>query len=994
MADYNPSQAASHGHTYGVGSQWRVSDSWVWFRSHTANNYRSVAGFRFDIPDSVDPATVTGCTLKVNAANAGSGFETLITAVPRATDFANTSTNRPNDVWSTTHGTVAFDSLSGPAVNDEFTSDDFSSVMESCLDATTASGGYYEIAVLVEATGAATTYANQIQGDVTSPTYPIVLSLEITAGAGVTTTAPVVTLTVPAVTVATTFDADVTTTAASVTATAQASGSGPSAVVTAAPTVSATCGTVQISTDNLVANDSTNSIHWRSYTIWWPTTAAPAGGHPVVAYVHGGRWQAGGRTPSSSDENYLDPDWRDACLDAGLAVMSIDYRLTAQDAVLQTQVRTTQPLPIKDVKTAILHLQNAASSATTGDDTLPLNGETMVIAGHSAGAHLALWTVATTDDTAAYLTGRENAATLGTWGDGRNGYQATSWSATYQYTYEYTFAPWGDGVVASGGTAPDDANNTHTEITPMAGAFLYAPIWDIWGAQTWSSDSVVDTANIWAVRTIYGLHASALGGGTNPLTVEGQRYEGDIEDYIQATATETVPGTYDSTHYNTRLSTTARTLPALGVAYSDDDLLIGPVAGFTPMSAFYTAQGADVGTTQTMSSAGEVVLSAGEVEKTGLTAIKLPSGTDHPDVLFDSSPADFLTWRAAVLATDGAATTVAPLVAVTVPAPAISYDAGVTVSAASVTVAGGVAAGGVLVNATAASVSVAPGASAGSTTGEETEPASVLTTFTPGAATVSVDAMTTTTAPVASLTAGTVGITADADLTTTAPSATVTVPAAVVTYTGAATTTAAATTVGCGTATVTVGADITLTAAAVTLAPGTTSTEVSGGATVTAIAVSVAAGVSTGTGTGSAAADAVPVTVGAGTVAITTTRDVTTTAPAVTVGAGTVTASAGGDVDATAVATTVTVPTPGVQISGGSEATPAATVLSIGAGTVTITVDANVVLAAAVLVARCGSVGVSTGGTALRIRNTKRRPDYSHTGRRPDWSHTQRRDST
>ncbi|GAA2354234.1 alpha/beta hydrolase [Saccharopolyspora halophila] len=101
-----------------------------------------------------------------------------------------------------------------------------------------------------------------------------------------------------------------------------------------------------------------------------PATREPA---PVVLFVHGGGWRLGSRTlfcPTWSD--WL-PGAFDRLVDAGFAVISVDYRLSAE-AVF--------PAQFEDVSAALHWIRARAAD-------LGVDAERIVLWGESAGGHLA-----------------------------------------------------------------------------------------------------------------------------------------------------------------------------------------------------------------------------------------------------------------------------------------------------------------------------------------------------------------------------------------------------------------------------------------------------------------------------------------------------------------------------------------------------------------------------------------------------------------------------
>ncbi len=104
--------------------------------------------------------------------------------------------------------------------------------------------------------------------------------------------------------------------------------------------------------------------------LWRPATPGP---HPVVAMIHGGCWQASVASLHIMDQAAADLAQR------GVAVWNIEYRRADQPG-------GGYPGTYRDVAEALFTLKRQ-----TGERRLDL-GAGLVVIGHSAGGHLALWT--------------------------------------------------------------------------------------------------------------------------------------------------------------------------------------------------------------------------------------------------------------------------------------------------------------------------------------------------------------------------------------------------------------------------------------------------------------------------------------------------------------------------------------------------------------------------------------------------------------------------
>jgi acetyl esterase/lipase len=99
--------------------------------------------------------------------------------------------------------------------------------------------------------------------------------------------------------------------------------------------------------------------------IYYPRKPPPPGGHPLIIWIHGGGWILGSKRQDVFVRHF--PRY-------GYAIASLEYRLAARDPF---------PAQIRDVRTAASWLSKNASE-------LELDRTKFVVAGQSAGAHLAL----------------------------------------------------------------------------------------------------------------------------------------------------------------------------------------------------------------------------------------------------------------------------------------------------------------------------------------------------------------------------------------------------------------------------------------------------------------------------------------------------------------------------------------------------------------------------------------------------------------------------
>lgn len=99
--------------------------------------------------------------------------------------------------------------------------------------------------------------------------------------------------------------------------------------------------------------------------IYYPRMAAPPGGYPLIIWLHGGGWILGSKRQDVSVRHF--PRY-------GYAVASLEYRLAQGEPF---------PAQIRDVRTAASWLLKNARQ-------LELDSSKFVVAGQSAGGHLAL----------------------------------------------------------------------------------------------------------------------------------------------------------------------------------------------------------------------------------------------------------------------------------------------------------------------------------------------------------------------------------------------------------------------------------------------------------------------------------------------------------------------------------------------------------------------------------------------------------------------------
>jgi acetyl esterase/lipase len=114
--------------------------------------------------------------------------------------------------------------------------------------------------------------------------------------------------------------------------------------------------------------------------LWLPPAAG--GPSPVVVFLHGGGWRLGSRHSAGPAYAKADPGPFEQFAQAGIAVASVDYRLSGE---------AIWPAQLHDAKAAVRWLRGRAAELTIDPDRIGAWGE-------SAGGHLAELLGLTADD--------------------------------------------------------------------------------------------------------------------------------------------------------------------------------------------------------------------------------------------------------------------------------------------------------------------------------------------------------------------------------------------------------------------------------------------------------------------------------------------------------------------------------------------------------------------------------------------------------------------
>lgn len=121
--------------------------------------------------------------------------------------------------------------------------------------------------------------------------------------------------------------------------------------------------------------------HAQTLDLYLPSGAGANGGVPLVLFVHGGGWATGDKASSRPGANDTLAAFTEMMLDAGYAVASVNYRLSAE---------AIWPAPLHDVHAATRFLRTDA-------DRFGIDPDRFAIAGDSAGGQLALMLALTAD---------------------------------------------------------------------------------------------------------------------------------------------------------------------------------------------------------------------------------------------------------------------------------------------------------------------------------------------------------------------------------------------------------------------------------------------------------------------------------------------------------------------------------------------------------------------------------------------------------------------
>jgi acetyl esterase/lipase len=744
---------------------------WIGVRRSSGVTVGNWGGFRFRIPTSVDPSRITSVKLSLYNITAGNTVEAVIRVEQSAAAaWSSSGSNRPDNRYNAvgSSGEVAWNYTSSVG---RVESPDISARVISAL-ANIDQGSDY-LGILIGPSAATVSRRTQYssQDTSTAANRPLLIITED----------------VPA------EDAEVTTVAPSVAAQT------PDDVETGAWTEHL----------DVSYHDGIGSSTRRSCNVYVPYGTPPSGGWPVILFVHGGSWIGGSR-------NSITSKLITRSISAGWAIISISYKLSDWNVLLNTNTGANRPSHTQDVLCATKWI--AASAA----DTYGLNPDKLVGMAYSAGAHLLLEAALLIED-----------PDRDTYVMAYNGASGTERRTTYNASTVLNFT------------------QGRTGFPSFRGLFLWA--------------GPVRLSELYGIPLVQSAARGYIGQlPNNSLSNTATAGEGNLNDFITAAS---------GSIYDTR----SERVPPFPIAYCEDttDLIVPPDAGLTPLRAALDAVGYDVSAGNGVvnpdglsyrSYAGsghdwllaqndwtfwrnwlDAVPLGGEDDTVTTTAPSAAASTGSPTVTIS---AEVTTTAPSAAASTGSPTVetgfgddvdvTAPIAQAWTGDPTVSISAEVTTTAPSVTAGTGdptVDAGsGDTVTTTAPSVTVITAEPSVSTaTAGEADPAAAALVLGTGEATVVVvDAEVLTAAPTFSVTAGEASTAGSTEVTATAPSVALDLPAPSVSTAaaGEADPAAAGFILGTGTPTVSVSSSDAVTVAAPGFVAGVGLADASSGASV------------------------------------------------------------------------------------------------------------------------------------------------------------------
>ncbi len=309
-------------------------------------------------------------------------------------------------------------------------------------------------------------------------------------------------------------------------------------VTTVAPSVNFTVPTpaVVYRYNDISYHDGTGDNTRRVLDIHTPSTTPPAGGWPVLLFVHGGAFNSGDEDDVVGFTRFL----ADA-LGRGFAVVAPSYKLASGNLIFNLSTGWTRPHATQDILAAMKWI----ATQTTYD----LDASFIVGCGNSAGGHIMLEAAllaedATPDSYTNVYRGQAPGGTPGT--TGPLGTRYTAWP-TLSNTEGRTGIPTIKGVFSFGGP---------TKLT-----------------QVWTDNALFRGA----IAIYYG------GAPDATISAAGVGSEGDLDAFI----TSLTGSIYDA-------RTAAAPSFPIGISYSTADTTVTTAASYTPLRSALDTVGYDV----------------------------------------------------------------------------------------------------------------------------------------------------------------------------------------------------------------------------------------------------------------------------------------------------------------------------------------------------------------------------------------------------------------
>lgn len=490
-------------HAYEDGSGWSITTTVVNFRSRNTTNLRSGGGFRFKIPADIPASAIETASLRVTAAGATTWSGTILAERIPAEPWATGSTPWPNHPFQRataalaagTPSTAVTFNQTTPTIGTAYTST-ASSALADDIKAAMGHGSYVAgtsyVSVIFRGLATGTDFGTVYSYEGTGAEAQLVLNLTNLTSSTQTVTPTVVT--------------------------------GVTEGIAAAQLIETE------SVDyHLTGGDSTR----RTCDVIVPTRPAPAGGWPVILWVHGGAFNTG----SSSA---LPQTFRRDAIRNGFAVVAPNYKLTHYTSGTVTD-GWTHPSPPTDVLCC-------AQWIVDNGDKWGLSTEHIIMSGYSAGGHVAL--------EAALLAQDANRDTYlyGVVGDTTTLDRYPAWTAA-----------------DPDGTAPVDVTQGHTRIPQFAGCFVWAPPVNL--TTTYAAVNFAVQNNLEAY----------LGKIFDSSSISDAQQEGNLDALIEgraATVYAASPGIVPD-------------FP-IGIAYDTNDIICPTAGGYTALYNALNTMGVDV----------------------------------------------------------------------------------------------------------------------------------------------------------------------------------------------------------------------------------------------------------------------------------------------------------------------------------------------------------------------------------------------------------------